>query len=51
MMDDERILAPKELSEDNIQKSLRPKTVDEYIGQEDLKEKMNIFIKAAKMRN
>ena len=50
-MDDERILAPKELSEDNIQKSLRPKTFDEYIGQEDLKEKMNIFIKAAKMRN
>ena len=51
MMDDERILAPKELSEDNIQKSLRPKTFDEYIGQKDLKEKMNIFIKAAKMRN
>lgn len=51
MMDDERILAPKELSEDNIQKSLRPKTFNEYIGQEDLKEKMNIFIKAAKMRN
>lgn len=51
MMDDERILVPKELSEDNIQKSLRPKTFDEYIGQEDLKEKMNIFIKAAKMRN
>ena len=50
-MDNERILAPKELSEDNIQKSLRPKTFDEYIGQEDLKEKMNIFIKAAKMRN
>ncbi len=51
MMDDERILAPKELSEDNIQKSLRPKIFEEYIGQEDLKEKMNIFIKAAKMRN
>lgn len=50
-MDNERILAPKELSEDNIQKSLRPKTFNEYIGQEDLKEKMNIFIKAAKMRN
>ena len=50
-MDNERILAPKELSEDNIQKSLRPKTFNEYIGQEDLKEKMSIFIKAAKMRN
>ena len=50
-MDNERILAPKELSEDSIQRSLRPKTFNEYIGQEDLKEKMNIFIKAAKMRN
>lgn len=51
MMENERILASKELKEDNIQRSLRPKTFNEYIGQEDLKEKMNIFIKAAKMRN
>jgi len=50
-MNEERILEPKELGEDNIQRSLRPKTFDEYIGQQDLKEKMNIFIKAAKMRN
>ena len=50
-MDNERILASEELGEDNIQKTLRPKTFNEYIGQEDLKEKMNIFIKAAKMRN
>ena len=50
-MENERILASKELKEDNIQRSLRPKTFNEYIGQEDLKEKMNIFIKAAKMRN
>ena len=50
-MNEERILEPKELGEDNIQRSLRPKTFKEYIGQQDLKEKMNIFIKAAKMRN
>ena len=50
-MEKERVLAPDELGEDNIQKSLRPKTIKEYIGQEDLKKKMNIFIKAAKMRN
>ena len=50
-MEKERVLAPDELGEDNIQKSLRPKTFKEYIGQEDLKKKMNIFIKAAKMRN
>ena len=42
-MNEERILEPKELGEDNIQKSLRPRTFKEYIGQQDLKEKMNIF--------
>ena len=50
-MNEDRILESAELKEDNIQKSLRPKTFSEYIGQEDLKKKMNIFIKAAKMRN
>ncbi len=50
-MDENRILESVELGEDNIQKSLRPKTFSEYIGQEDLKNKMNIFIKAAKMRD
>ena len=47
-MNEERILEPKELGEDNIQKSLRPRTFKEYIGQQDLKEKMNIFIKQCK---
>ena len=52
MVDDkDRILAPLELTEDNKQKTLRPKNFSEYIGQEDLKEKMNIFIKAAKLRD
>lgn len=50
-MSEERILVSEELGEDNIQKSLRPRTFSEYIGQEDLKNKMNIFIKAAKIRN
>ena len=44
-MNEERILEAKELGEDNIQKSLRPRTFKEYIGQQDLKDKMNIFIK------
>ena len=33
-MEKERVLAPDELGEDNIQKSLRPKTFREYIGLE-----------------
>ncbi|WP_101475159.1 Holliday junction branch migration DNA helicase RuvB [Fusobacterium sp.] len=33
-----------------VQKSLRPKSFAEYIGQESLKEKMSIYIEAAKRR-
>ena len=51
MEDIDRILTDKELSEDNVQKSLRPKTFNEYIGQKLLKEKMSIFIRAAQSRN
>ncbi|MBP7979359.1 MAG: Holliday junction branch migration DNA helicase RuvB [Sebaldella sp.] len=47
----DRILTDKELSEDNVQKSLRPRTFNEYIGQKLLKEKMSIFIRAAQSRN
>lgn len=31
--------------------SLRPKTLNEYIGQHELKEMLHVFIKTAKMRN
>ena len=47
-MEKERVLAPNELGEDNIQKSLRPKTFREYIGQEDLKKKNEYFYKSGK---
>ncbi len=48
----DRVLSNNELgSEKDYQKSLRPKSFEEYIGQEKLKEKMNIFIKAAKKRS
>lgn len=48
---EERVLNSAELhGEGEIQKNLRPKTMDEYIGQDSLKEKMNIYIEAAKKR-
>ena len=48
----ERIISEFEMpNEIEIQKSLRPKSFDEYIGQENLKEKMSISIKAAQKRN
>jgi Holliday junction DNA helicase RuvB len=48
----DRVLSNNEFgSETDYQKNLRPKTFEEYIGQDNLKEKMNIFIKAAKKRD
>lgn len=48
---DDRIITSKKLEEDNFESSLRPDTIDEYIGQTEVKENLNIFIKAAKMRD
>ncbi len=51
--DIERIVTPKEtVSEttDDFEVSLRPLTLDEYIGQDKVKENMKIYIQAAKNR-
>lgn len=48
---DERVVTNLEMENDTeVQKSLRPKSFAEYIGQEFLKEKMSIYIEAAKRR-
>ena len=48
----ERIITPDEILEDgNSELSLRPQKINEYIGQDKVKEKLNIFITAAKKRN
>ena len=47
-----RIVSAKENPQDlESDISLRPKTFDEYIGQEKVKEKLRVFIDAAKQRN
>ena len=46
----ERIMSA-EFNSDDEELSLRPQLLKEYIGQQDLKENMNIFIKAAKSRD
>lgn len=47
----ERFVTPKHIEEDHIhEKSIRPKHIDEYIGQTKTKEKLGIFMKAAKLR-
>ena len=37
--------------EEGYEKSLRPQNLDEYIGQEQIKKNLKVFIKAAKKRN
>ncbi|WMM26841.1 Holliday junction branch migration DNA helicase RuvB [Tissierella sp. MB52-C2] len=50
--DNDRIMAGNLRSEDlENEQNLRPKWITEYIGQDKAKEKLNIFIQAAKGRN
>jgi Holliday junction DNA helicase RuvB len=47
----ERIVAPMDMPSDKAMDiSLRPKTMDEYIGQEAMREKLSIFLEAARRR-
>ena len=50
MADDERIISTRQLSEDETENSLRPKTMADYIGQTKAKENLSVYIEAAKMR-
>jgi len=52
MTDEEKIIAPEvQDGEESVEQVLRPQVLDEYIGQESVKDQMNIFIEAAKKRN
>ena len=46
----EKVLSALKLEEDE-ELSLRPQKLSEYVGQKDLKENLDVFIKAAKQRN
>lgn len=51
MFDEERLISSSYQGEDNeIENSLRPKSFEEYIGQDKAKNQLEIFIKAARMR-
>ncbi len=48
---EDRIVEGDLRPEDIFDKSIRPENLDEYVGQEKIKENLRIFIEAAKMRN
>lgn len=51
-MSDESVVANYHLEDDQVlDNTIRPESIDEYIGQEDVKENIRIFVEAAKMRN
>ena len=50
-MEEERLVTGESISEDGHEFSLRPAFLDEYIGQENLKQNLKVFIEAAKVRN
>ena len=42
---------PSDVEEETLEHALRPKKLDEYVGQEKIREQLEIFIDAAKKRN
>jgi len=48
---EERLVSNHELKEDTFEGTIRPDSIDEYIGQSEVKENLEIFIKAANMRD
>ena len=51
-MSEDRIINPElgDIGEERLENTLRPQTLDEYIGQDKVKENMKIYIEAAKKR-
>lgn len=51
-MEEENLINPELINdeENRLENSLRPKTLDEYIGQTKVKENMRVYIEAAKKR-
>ena len=49
---EERVITNEELpSDNNLEETLRPQVLDEYIGQNEVKENIRVFVEAAKMRD
>ena len=51
-MEEERIISPmlEGSNEERLENSLRPRNLDEYVGQDKVKENMKIYIESAKKR-
>jgi len=50
-MEKERIITGERLEVDTSDDNIRPQKLDEYIGQDEVKENIRVFVEAAKLRN
>ena len=49
---EDRVITNEELpSDNNLEETLRPQALDEYIGQNEVQEHIRVFVEAAKMRD
>lgn len=51
MQEEDRIISPGLREDDEAEYSLRPRSIEEYVGQQKVKEKLKIFIEAARNRH
>ena len=52
MIEEDRLIAPETSeSEESLDRAIRPKTLADYVGQPVVREQMEIFVQAAKLRN
>ena len=51
MKEKENILDKNKTTVDEFENNIRPSKLDDYVGQDDVKENIRVFIEAAKMRN
>jgi Holliday junction DNA helicase RuvB len=50
MSDSERLVTPLASDDDPLEESIRPRRLTDYVGQREVKEQMDIFIRAARSR-
>ena len=50
-MDDEKIMDAEEQEGDQFEQNIRPQSLKEYVGQEEITSNLKVFIEASKIRN
>ena len=50
MEDDRFITSTRNMEDEDVENTLRPTNMDDYVGQEKVKNQLNIYIQAAKKR-